>query len=118
LKSKLATRGGVLSGVVDLPELDGEAIRELGDRAKSLSKDVAVVLFGRQEGRVPFLVACEGAALERGLKAGDVAKAIAAQLGGGGGGRPNLAQGQGLDAGKVTAALDDARRALDAKLGA
>jgi alanyl-tRNA synthetase len=116
IKSQLATRSGVLCGVVDLPEVDGEAIRELGDRVKTLAKDLAVVLFGRQEGRVPFLIACEGAALARGLKAGDVAKLVAAHLGGGGGGRPNLAQGQGLDAGGVAAALAAARQALDAKL--
>jgi alanyl-tRNA synthetase len=118
IKGQLAPRAGVLCGVVDLPDVDGESIRELGDRVKTLSKDLAVVLFGRQEGRVPFLIACEGAALARGLKAGDVAKIVAGHLGGGGGGRPNLAQGQGLDANGVAGALQAAQQALDTKLGA
>jgi alanyl-tRNA synthetase len=117
LKAGARVRSGVTTIVADSPELDGEAVRELGERAKSLAKDLVLVLLGRAEGRVPFLVACEGAALAKGLKAGELAKAIAAHLGGGGGGRPQLAQGQGLDAGQVPAALSDVERALAGVLG-
>ncbi len=105
LKTRAATRGGVLCIVADFPDLDGEGVRELGDRAKTLSKDLALVLLGRQEGRVPFLIAFEGAALQKGLKAGDLAKEFATHLGGGGGGRPNVAQGQGLKPDGVPGAL-------------
>ncbi len=116
LKSRLTVRDGVLSGVADLGEVDGEAVRELGDRVKSLSKDLAVVLLGRAEGRVPFLIACEGAALSKGLKAGELAKLAARHLGGGGGGRPNLAQGQGLDSKAAPAAVAALESALSAAL--
>jgi alanyl-tRNA synthetase len=105
LKSRAVVRAGVTCLVADFADLDGEGVRELGDRAKSLSKDLALVLLGRQEGRVPFLIAFEGAALAKGLKAGELAKEFAAHLGGGGGGRPNVAQGQGLKADGVAAAL-------------
>ena len=105
LKTRAVTRAGVLCIVADLPDLDGEGVRELGDRAKSLSKDLVLVLLGRQEGRVPFLIAFEGAALQKGLKAGDLAKEFASHLGGGGGGRPNVAQGQGLKPDGVPGAL-------------
>ncbi|MCC7013779.1 MAG: alanine--tRNA ligase [Planctomycetes bacterium] len=117
LKAALATRGGVRVAVADFPELDGEAVRELGDRAKSLSADLALVLLGRQEGRVPFLIAFEGTALKLGLKAGELAKEFSAHLGGGGGGRPNLAQGQGLKPEGVPAAVA-AAQAYVARLGA
>ncbi|NUP94776.1 MAG: alanine--tRNA ligase [Planctomycetaceae bacterium] len=105
LKAKLVVRGGVTCVVADLADLDGEGVRELGDRAKTLSKDLALVLLGRQEGRVPFLIAFEGAALQKGLKAGELAKEFSAHLGGGGGGRPNVAQGQGLKPEGVPGAL-------------
>jgi len=106
----------VLCIVADLPDLDGEGVRELGDRAKSLSKDLALVLLGRHEGRVPFLIAFEGAALQKGLKAGELAKEFAGHLGGGGGGRPNVAQGQGLKPEGVAGALA-AAEAYVARLG-
>jgi alanyl-tRNA synthetase len=118
LASKLAQHSGVAWCVADLADLDGDAVRELGDRARTLGKDLALVLFGRQEGRVPFLVIFEGAALAKGLKAGDLAKEISAVLGGGGGGRPNLAQGQGVKPDAVPEALAAANRYLAAALGA
>ena len=99
---------GVMTCVVDLPEMDLGGLRDLGTRAKSLSDDLAVVFFGRDGGRVPFVALCQGQAIERGLKAGDLAKAISSELGGGGGGKPDSAQGQGLRA----EGIDGARQAV------
>jgi alanyl-tRNA synthetase len=117
VKSRLVLRAGVLAGVIDLGDVDGESVRELGERVKSLSKDLAVALLGRDDGRVPFLIACEGAALSKGLKAGDLAKLAAQHLGGGGGGRPTLAQGQGLNPASAPAACAALSEALDRALG-
>jgi alanyl-tRNA synthetase len=117
VKKALARRGGVSSAVLDLPELDGQGIRELGERVKSLGGDLALVFFGRQDGRVPFLIACEGAALAKGVRAGDLAGELAKLLGGGGGGRPNLAQGQGLDPAAAPRAAAAAEDFLRQKLG-
>ncbi len=107
VRSKLVDAGGVRTAVVDLPELDVAALRELGGRAKALGPDLALVVFGREGERVPFLVLCEGGALERGLKAGDLAKEIGSILGGGGGGKPTAAQGQGLDPSAVGRAVEE-----------
>ncbi len=117
VKARLTTRAGVLGGVIDLGDVDGEAVRELGDRLKSLSPDIAIALLGRAEGRVPFLIACEGAALAKGLKAGELAKIAAQHLGGGGGGRPNVAQGQGLNAQAAPAAVAALEAAFAKALG-
>lgn len=114
LKAARVTRGGVACCVLDLAELDTGALRDLGDRARSLGGDQALVLFGRAQGRVPFLIAFEGDAPKRGIKAGELAGKLAAILGGGGGGKPALAQGQGLDPAKV----DEARAAAEAYLAA
>ncbi|MCE9595009.1 MAG: alanine--tRNA ligase [Planctomycetes bacterium] len=117
LKSARVQRGDVHCTVLDFPELDTAALRDLGDRARSLGADQAVVLFGRADGRVPFLIVFEGASLKKGLKAGELAGKISAVLGGGGGGKPTLAQGQGLSPDKVGEALAVAEAYLTTALG-
>jgi alanyl-tRNA synthetase len=107
---------GVTTCVLDLPDLDQAALRELATRAKSLAADLTAVLFGRQEGRVPFVAICQGQALERGLKAGELAKAVSAVLGGGGGGKPETAQGQGLEPGSIQEAADAVRDRMETVL--
>jgi len=106
LRAALSERGGVQFGVLDLPDADGAAVRELAGAAKGMSKDLALALFGREEGRVPFVILCEGAALAKGAKAGVLAQLAASKLGGGGGGRPEMAQGQGLQPEAVPAAVE------------
>ena len=116
-KAALAERGGVLAGVVDVPDLGGKELDELAARVASLSDSMAVVLVGREGDRVPFQVLSTGAAQERGLKAGPFAKSLGGQLKGGGGGRPDRAQGQGTDASGLAAALRWAQDSLAATLG-
>jgi alanyl-tRNA synthetase len=117
LQSFLRVRQGVSTAVVDLPDLDGEGLRALGEKAKGLAPHLALALFARAEGKVPFLVLCEGAALERGLHAGQTAQALSKILGGGGGGRPNTAQGQGLSSDAVAEALAKVEALWGEKLG-
>ncbi|MBK8178860.1 MAG: alanine--tRNA ligase [Planctomycetes bacterium] len=117
LQSSLRVRQGVSTAVVDLLDLDGEGLRALGEKAKGLAPHLALALFARAEGKVPFLVLCEGAALERGLHAGQTAQALSKILGGGGGGRPNTAQGQGLSSDAVAEALAKVEALWGDKLG-
>jgi alanyl-tRNA synthetase len=64
------------------------------------------------------VVVSVGATLvERGARAGEIAKAAAAVLGGGGGGRATLAQAGGSEVGRIGEALDAARAALQGLLG-
>ncbi|HVS18305.1 MAG TPA: alanine--tRNA ligase [Planctomycetota bacterium] len=105
LRAALETHSGVACAVLDVPELDQAGVRDLGDRARGALRDFAVVLVGRQGDKLPFLALCEGAALERGLKAGELAGLLKAHLGGGGGGKPDVAQGAGNDASALEAAL-------------
>ncbi len=117
VKEQLATAGGVLHGVVRLEGADAEALRDVSSRVKGMAADHAVVLLGQDGDRVPFLVLCGGAALEKGLKAGDLAKGLGKHLGGGGGGRPEAAQGQGMDASGLDAAVAATTETLAAALG-
>jgi alanyl-tRNA synthetase len=101
VKEGLGRTGDVRHGVFVFADLDQNSVRELGERVKSLAPKMVVALFGREEERVPFLILCPGAQKGSPLAAGELAKAVSAKLGGGGGGRPDLAQGQGLNAGPL-----------------
>jgi alanyl-tRNA synthetase len=111
VRAALTERDGVLTGCVSL-ELDQGALRELAPRVKTLADDLAVVLLGRDGEKVPWIVLCEGAALERGLDTKALVPLLSGALGGGGGGRPTLAQGQGQRA----TGLEDARSAVEQHL--
>ena len=83
-------------------------LRQLADqwKAKDLS-DVLVLGTATEDGKVNLVVAMSDAAMKDGLKAGDLIKEIAPLVGGGGGGRPNLAQAGG----KKPAGMQDALKA-------
>ena len=102
---------GVSAYVVDLASADGNALREVAGQITALGPDHVVALFGREGKAVPFVIACGGKALERGTKAGALAKLVTSQLGGGGGGKPELAQGKALKADGLAAVLETLRTA-------
>jgi len=112
VKSALQRAGPVAFGVFDAPDLGLEGVRDLAERVKSLEPAVAFAVFGREEGRVPFVIACHNVPKSAGLAAGNLAKLAGQSIGGGGGGRPDLAQGQGQNPAGVPAALDALRTAL------
>ncbi len=87
------------------------------DAIARFNSDAAVVLFTAQDGeKVPFVVAANPQAVERGLKAGDLVKAFGAEVGGRGGGKPALAQGSGSDASGVDAGLAAVQRLVNETL--
>ncbi|WP_282802350.1 alanine--tRNA ligase [Secundilactobacillus kimchicus] len=95
----------LISGVVQVSSMD--QLRQLADtwRQKGLSD---VLVLGTQVGeKANLLVAASDEAMKAGIKAGDLIKAIAPKVNGGGGGRPNLAQAGG----KNPAGLNDAMAA-------
>ena len=96
VRAGLAEVDGILCGVVSL-ELDQKALRDLAARVKTLAVDLAVLLLGGAEAKIPWIALCQGAARTRGFDARNAAAFLRAHLGGGGGGRPELAQGQGDD---------------------
>jgi alanyl-tRNA synthetase len=106
IKGELADVGGVPVAVLDRPNLGAGDLKEMADRLKSLGPDLAVAVFGRGDGKVPFLIICTGKAQDAGLKAGDLARGLREHLGGGGGGRPDVAQGQGAKPEGVASAVE------------
>lgn len=82
-----------------------EALRGLADELKAKLPDAVLVLGAPMDDKVNFVVAVPKEAVGRGLHAGKLVKEIAAVCGGGGGGRPDMAQAGGKDAGKLDEAL-------------
>ncbi|MCH8814813.1 MAG: alanine--tRNA ligase [Chloroflexi bacterium] len=88
---------------VDAPSMD--ALRYMGDAMRKGIGSGVVVLASVVDGRPQFIAIVTPDVIERGPKAGEILKRVAAMTGGGGGGRPDMAQGGGKDASKVDEAL-------------
>ncbi|GGH29369.1 alanine--tRNA ligase [Paenibacillus segetis] len=82
-----------------------EALRSLADELKVKLPDAVLVLGATAEDKVNFVVAVPGEEVKRGIHAGKLVKEVAAVCGGGGGGRPDMAQAGGKDASKLADAL-------------
>jgi alanyl-tRNA synthetase len=92
----------VLAAVLD--GADAKVLRESVDRLKDKLGDAVIVLAGRADGKVQLVAGSHGAALGK-IKAGELLGHVAAQIGGRGGGRPDMAQGGGEDSPALDAAL-------------
>jgi alanyl-tRNA synthetase len=99
--------GGMVfySGRVD--GLPVEEVRKMSDAIRGKSNEpTGLVLISVDGEKVHIVAAFDEAFQERGLRAGDVCRNLGKTLGGGGGGKPGMAQGQGKDAAKADPALE------------
>lgn len=88
-------------------------LRQLADTWRSKALSDVLVLATASDGKANLLVAVSDDKTKEGLKAGDLIKAIAPAINGGGGGRPNLAQAGGKNPAGIKDALDQAKNYLD-----
>ena len=128
LKSKLAASQGddLVSQAADvagakvlaavLEGADATALRETLDKLKDKLKSAAVVLASVSDGKVS-LIAGVTADLTGKVKAGELVNFVAQQVGGKGGGRPDMAQAGGTDAAALPAALASVAAWVGGKLG-
>ena len=124
LKAKMAQEavGDVLNQVQDvkgvkllavsLTDVDMNGLRDLGDQLKEKLGEGVVVLASVAGGKVSLLAMVTEQAQKAGAHAGNLIKGMAAIVGGGGGGRPNMAQAGGKNPDKVPEALDAAANIL------
>ncbi len=89
-----------------IPEADSDTLRSLTDRFRSRYKSGVVVLGSVQNNKPMIIVAVTEDLVGRGLNAGNIVKKLSEIVGGGGGGRPTLAQAGGRDADKLPDAID------------
>jgi len=127
LKSKLAASQGDtlaaqaadIKGVrVLAAEIDGAdvvTLRELADKLRDRLRSAAVVLAAVADGRVTLIAAVTPDLVKR-VRAGDLVNHVAQQVGGKGGGRPDLAQAGGNDPARLPVALASVAEWLDARL--
>lgn len=128
LKSKLAqdAMGDVMDQVQEIKgvkllaaEVDGvdmNGLRDLGDQLKEKLGEGVVVLASGNDGKVSLMVTATDAAMKQGAHAGNLVKAIAGLIGGGGGGRPNMAQAGGKNPAGIQEALKKAAEVLEGQL--
>jgi alanyl-tRNA synthetase len=93
----------VLADLLD--DLDADSLRQLIDRFRSSNPSGVAVLATTQNGQPIIVAAVTEDLVARGLHAGELVKSVAEVVGGGGGGKPTLAQAGGKDASKLPEAL-------------
>src|SRR3954454_16907029 len=104
----------VVAEPANLPDLG--ALTEVSNQVRQKLGDAAVVLGVASDGKVQLVANFAPAAVERGLNASDVVRQAAQIVGGGGGGRDNLAQAGGRDPEKLPEAPAAARLAIERAL--
>ena len=129
LKAKLANEslGDVTSDMVSVGEfhiiatavegVDMNGLRDLGDQLKAKVSEGIVVIASANDGKVNLIAMATDGAVKKGAHAGNLIKEIAPLVGGGGGGRPNMAQAGGKNPAGIQAAIEKAKEAAKGQLG-
>ena len=95
-----------------VPDVDMNGLRDLGDQLKEKIGEGVVLLISDKGGKVSIMTMATDKAVKMGAHAGNLIKAIAKEVGGGGGGRPNMAQAGGKNPAGIPAALEKAPEVL------
>ena len=107
---------GVEFLAASLKGVDMNGLRELGDQLKEKLGEGVILLASETEGKVNLMAMATDEAMKKGAHAGNLIKGIASLVGGGGGGRPNMAQAGGKNPGGIAEALEEAVRILEKQL--
>ena len=104
----------LLAAEVDGVDMNG--LRDLGDQLKEKLGDGVVVLASANEGKVSLMATATEGAMKKSAHAGNLVKGIAGCVGGGGGGRPNMAQAGGKNPAGIKDALEKAAEVLEGQI--
>ena len=128
MKSKAAkdALGDVMDQVVEVKGVkllatkvsgvDMNGLRDLGDQLKEKLGDGVILLASDLDGKVNLVAMATDGAMGKGAHAGNLIKGVAALVGGGGGGRPNMAQAGGKNPAGIDAAIAEAKNVLDGQI--
>jgi len=128
LKSKAAkdALGDVMDKVVEVngvkllatsvSGVDMNGLRDLGDQLKTKLGEGVVVLASDMDGKVNLIAMATDEAQKKGAHAGNLIKAIAAKVGGGGGGKPGMAQAGGKNPAGIAEALEEVKSVLEGQV--
>ncbi len=95
---------------VSVEDMDMNGLRDLGDQLKEKIGEGVVVIASSANGKVSLMATATDEAMKKGAHAGNLIKAIASCVGGGGGGRPNMAQAGGKNPAGIPDALAKSQR--------
>ena len=113
---QVVTIKGVKLLATQVTGVDMNGLRELGDQLKDKLGEGVVVLASECEGKVNLIAMATDGAMKQGAHAGNLIKAIAGLVGGGGGGRPNMAQAGGKNPQGIPQAIESVAGALEEML--
>ena len=104
----------LLAASVDGVDMNG--LRDLGDQLKAKLGEGVVVLASSMDGKVNLVAMATDEAMAKGAHAGNLIKGIAGLVGGGGGGRPNMAQAGGKNPEGIQQAIEQSKAVLEGQL--
>ena len=114
---KVVEIGGVKVLSVEIPETDGNELRTLGDELKNKLGEGLIFLASAKDGKVNLVAMATDGAVKAGVHAGNLIKTVAPIVGGGGGGRPNMAQAGGKLPDKIGQAVEAVKDEVKTQLG-
>ena len=104
---------GIKLLATEVAGVDMNALRDLSDKLKAEIGEGVVALFSRNDDKVSIVVSATDGAQKLGAHSGNLIKAIAGKVGGGGGGRPNMASAGGKNPAGIPDAIKEAAAALE-----
>ena len=108
--------GGIRFVASKMEGVDAGSLRELGDSLKEKLGESVIVLASVSDGKVQLMATATDGAMKKGAHAGNLIKGIAKLVGGGGGGRPNMAMAGGKDASGIDRALEEAWKVFSSQM--
>jgi alanyl-tRNA synthetase len=113
IETQLETINGKQALLAQLENVPMDTMREMTDWFRNKVDNGVMVLASDINGKPQIIVAVSDALVKEGIKAGNLIKPIAQVVGGGGGGRPQMAQAGGKDSARISEALDKARELIN-----
>ena len=107
---------GVKLIAAKVDDVDMNGLRDLGDQLKEKLGEGVIVLASAAAGKVSLVAMATDEAVKKGAHAGNLIKGIAGLVGGGGGGRPNMAQAGGKNPDGIDAAIAKVSEVLESQL--
>lgn len=114
--NQVAEVKGVKLVAASVDGVDMNGLRDLGDQLKAKLGEGVVVLASSMDGKVNLVAMATDEAMAKGAHAGNLIKGIAGLVGGGGGGRPNMAQAGGKNPEGIQQAIEQSKAVLEGQL--
>ena len=111
--SKAEVHNGISCLILQMKDGDSSGMKKYAETLRNKMKDGFVFLANETDGKVVFVAASSKAAIEKGLKAGDIVKKAAVICGGNGGGRPDMAQAGGKDPSNLAEAIAEVKTSFN-----